>query len=65
MSENGPRSKQGTLFKQIRETEFADIPLQTFIDYAGFKRGIETFVKIIERENRIIPTDFDDESTSF
>lgn len=55
-------SRQGMLFKQIKETELTELPIQFFLDYADNKRGIETFVKIIERENRRLPFDFDETS---
>ncbi len=55
-------SRQGMLFKQIKETELTELSRQVILDYADYKRGIETFVKIIERENRKLPWDFNETS---
>jgi hypothetical protein len=55
-------ARQGMLFKQIKESELTELPWQVLLDYAGYKRGIETFVKIIERENRRLPGEFDETS---
>lgn len=47
-------SRQGELFKQIKELPFGEIPWGIFVNYAGYKRGIETFIKIVYRENEVL-----------
>jgi hypothetical protein len=57
-------SRQGMLFKQIKETGLTELPMQVLLDYHGYMRGIETFARIIERENRKLPWDFDENGRS-
>lgn len=51
-------TRQSELFRQICDSNLTEIPNQTFIEYSGYKRGLKSFIKKIEHEEKGLPTDF-------